>query len=90
MKKLLNVISVAFLSVFFLLCSCKDKEAIREYERAVEKLEQMKKEHRLELNREIALGASEWRLMNIKTDQKFEEKNQAELVYELAKKAGLE
>lgn len=87
MKKLTLLLSI-FLCLF--LVNCKDKEAIEKYEREKQALELMKIEHSSEINEAILARKSQWEISLMRIEHAEKEKEQADLVYELAKKAGIE
>ncbi len=87
MKKLTFILSIF---VCFLLVSCKDKEAIKKYEYEKHALELMKIQHSSEINEAIIARKSQWEISLMRIEHAEKEKEQADLVYELAKKAGVE
>lgn len=73
-----------------LIGGCKNKEAIEKYNQEKQALETMKIQHRMELDRAIATGASQWEISLLKIEQAEEEMKQADRVYKFAKEAGVE
>lgn len=88
MKKLFAIGLI--IAGFMVISGCKDEEAIKKYEREKEKLEVMKKEHLDSLQFEIACGASEWKISNLKIEFAEAEMKQAKKVERLARLAGLD
>lgn len=86
MKKLISILSIF---TFFLLVSCKDEEAIKKYEQEKHALELMKIQHSSEINQAILSRKSQWEISLMRVEHAEKEKEQADLVYELAKKAGV-
>lgn len=85
-----NIIISLFIFASFLFVSCENKEAIQRYEQEKHILEIMKIEHQRELDRAIATGSSQPAIAIMKIEHAQKEMEQANLVYELAKEAGLE
>lgn len=81
------------ITMALLLCSysCNGNDVARkEYETEMAKLKEMEQEHKREISVLRASGASEAEILLVNLQNKQEEMEQADKVYELAKKAGLE
>ena len=85
-KRILSLFTIASL----LFVSCENKEVIKRYEQEKQILEAMKIDHQRELDRAIATGASQPTISIMKIEHAQKEMEQANLIYELAKEAGLE
>ena len=73
-----------------LFVSCQNREAINRLEQEKHVLEVMKINHQQEIDRAITRGSSQSAIAIMKIEHAQKEMEQANLVYELAKEAGLE
>lgn len=88
MRKILTMcISLAILLV---VGGCGNDEAKRKYEQEKQKFEQMKEDHRAELNRAIAIGSSIPQIEILKLEHAQQEMEQAEILSQLAEEAGID
>ena len=88
MSKILKIGISLFLVI--IVGGCGNDEAKRKYEQEKQKLEEMRADHKAEINVAIASGYSEPQILILMIEHADAEMKQAELVYKLAVEAGMD